>query len=68
VRTAFAQAPMLPVRTDRDIPKENMHDVMRLIAGVVVEKPVACGEIICSLAPVCEGNIIATSNLLLNLN
>jgi len=68
VRTAFAQAPMLPVRTDRDIPKEKMHDVMRLIAGVVVEQPIACGEVICGLAPVCEGNLIATSNLLLNLN
>ena len=55
---------MLPVRTDRDVPKESIQDVMRLIAGVIVEKPVACGEIICSLSPVCEGNIVATSNLM----
>ena len=61
VRTA--RAVMLPVRTDRDIPKEKISEVMRLIAKIIVDKPTACGEIICGLAPVCEGNIIATSNI-----
>jgi len=58
---------MLPVRTDREIPKEKISEVMRLIAGIIIDKPVACGEIICGLAPICEGNIIATSNLMSNI-
>lgn len=67
VRTVFPQAPMLPVRTDREIPKEKIREVMKFIAGLVVDIPLACGEIVASLAPVCEGNLIATSNLLINI-
>jgi len=51
---------MLPVRTSREIPKGAMMDVMRLLAGVEVTKPVKCGETVTGLAPVCEGEIIAT--------
>jgi len=60
------QAVMLPVRTDREIPKEKISEVMCLIAKIIIEKPVACGEIIQSLVPICEGNLIATSNILVN--
>jgi len=51
---------MLPVRTDREIPKGKMREVMARIAGVIAEGPVACGDVVCGLAPVCEGNMIAT--------
>jgi len=57
---------MLPVRTDRDIPKEKISEVMRLIAKIIVEEHVKCGEIIAALSPICDGNIIATSNLMSN--
>ena len=51
---------MLPVRTGGEIPKGAMMDVMRLLAGVTVTKPVKCGDVVASLAPVCEGEMIAT--------
>ena len=60
VRTNDRRAPMLPVRTDREIPKEAMPAVMRLLAGVEVTAPKASGDIVVSLQPVCEGNMIAT--------
>lgn len=63
VRTAFAESPMLPVRTDREIPKSSVPAVMQLLKGIVADKAVVCGDIICSLAPICEGNMIATSDL-----
>ena len=51
---------MLPVRTGGEIPKEAMMPVMRLLAGVTVTKPVKCGDVVATLTPICEGNIIAT--------
>ena len=61
VRTAKPLT-MLPVRTDREIPKAKIHEVMDLLRGVVVDRPVKCGDIIAALAPLCEGNMIATSD------
>ena len=60
VRTNDPEAPMLPVRTGGEIPKEAMMAVMRLLAGVTATKPVKCGDAVASLAPVCEGEMIAT--------
>jgi len=54
---------MLPVRTDREIPKDKIGEVMKLLRGVVVERPVTCGEIIAGLAPVCDGSMIATCDM-----
>ena len=64
VRTAFEACPMLPVRTDREIPKAKMAEAVRLLENIVIDKPLACGDIAISLAPVCEGNFIATSDWL----
>ena len=55
---------MLPVRTDREIPKDKLKMVMKLLRGVVVDRPVACGEVIVDLAPVCEGYVIATCDFI----
>ncbi len=60
VRANVGPGAMLPVRTDIEIPKGKVNEVMALIAGIVVERPVACGDVIRSLAPVCDGNLIAT--------
>jgi len=68
VRTAFAECPMLPVRTDREIPKGKMAQVMRLLTGVMIEKRIACGDVAATLSPVCEGNMIATSDWLMEVS
>jgi len=58
--TVRARGGMLPVRTDREIPKGAIPAVMALLRGVAAEGPVACGAVVANLAPICEGNIIAT--------
>ena len=68
VRTAFADCPMLPVRTDREIPKGKIKEAMRLLVGVVIDKKIGCGEVVANLSPICEGYFIATSDWLLNAN
>jgi len=60
VRTNAPDCPMLPVRTDREIPKGDMMAVMRLLAGVEVATPKVCGDIVADLSLICEGNMIAT--------
>ncbi|MDR1465802.1 MAG: DUF1667 domain-containing protein [Oscillospiraceae bacterium] len=62
VRTVFPEAPMLPVRTDREIPKSAIPAVMTLLAGLVLKKPAACGDVIAGLEPICAGNIIVTAD------
>ena len=46
VRTAFAPHPVLPVRTDGDIPKEQIFAAMRTLARITVQTPVRCGDVI----------------------
>jgi len=53
---------MLPVRTGGEVPKHCMMDIMRLLAGVMVTRPVKCGDVVASLSPICDGEIIATCN------
>ena len=67
VATACPDAPVLPVRTDGEIPKEAIPAVMAAINAVTVRAPVRRGE------PVIENvcglgvNIICTSSLLSEL-
>lgn len=62
VRTNNPACPLLPVRTQGEIPKAAMMAVMQLLAGITVTQPLNCGDIITSLNPVCEGSVIATSD------
>jgi len=62
VRARGGPAPMLPVRTDREIPKGKIAEVMRLLTGIVVERSMRCGEVVTGLMPICEENMIATSD------
>jgi CxxC motif-containing protein len=63
VRTVFSNLPMLPVRTDREIPKSLVPNVMRLLATVVVREPIPCGGVVVEEIPGCNAKIIATSQL-----
>ncbi|MDR0855356.1 MAG: DUF1667 domain-containing protein, partial [Christensenellaceae bacterium] len=44
VRTAFANAPVLPVRTEREIPKGKIFEVMAAINAVTVTKRIGRGD------------------------
>ncbi len=46
VRARGLSLKMVPVRTDRPIPKNNIIDAAREIRGIVIEKPVEAGDII----------------------
>jgi CxxC motif-containing protein len=61
VRTVFPQRPMLPVRTDREVPKEKMKAVARFMAEIVVEKAVACGEAVSGEIPGCGGAVLVAT-------
>lgn len=64
VRTAFPQAPALPVRTKGEIPKELIPAFVHALASVVVTKKVGIGETVVPdiLGTGCD--VIATSDML----
>jgi len=64
VKTAFADSPVVSVRTDGEIEKAKMQDVVKVLADVVVEQRVKIGDVIAR--NVCETgvNIICTSDRL----
>ena len=64
VKTAFADSPVVSVRTDGEIEKTKMQDVVKALAGVVVQQRVKIGDVIAR--NVCDTgvNIICTSDRL----
>lgn len=64
VRTAFAGVPVLPVRTDGEIPKEKVPDAMRELGRVVVNERLGCGDIVLPDVAGCGRRVIATSDIL----
>lgn len=46
VRTTSKKSPLLPVRTNKPIPKDKMKDMMYVIARIIVNKPVKIGQVI----------------------
>ena len=65
VKTAFPDSPVVSVRTDGEIEKAKIQDVVNALAGVVVRQRVKIGDVIAS--NVCETgvNIICTSDRLI---
>lgn len=63
VRTAFRGLPALPVRTNGEVPKEMIKDVMRALAGVVVSREAHIGDMIVAniLGTGCD--VIAASDM-----
>ena len=64
VKTAFADSPVVSVRTDGEIEKAKMLDVVKALADVVVQQRVKIGDVIAR--NVCDTgvNIICTSDRL----
>jgi CxxC motif-containing protein len=67
VKTNFPKVPVLPVRVSEEISKDKIFDVMREINKVVVTNPVSLGDIIIENVLGLKVNIIATSNILIEL-
>lgn len=65
VRTAFQEAPVLPVKVSGEIPKERIMDVMEALRQVVVTQPIGRGSVVLADVLGLSVDVIATSNLLL---
>jgi len=63
VRVRCAFHPRLPVKTDRDIPKALLFEVMRALDGVTAEAPVKLGDVLLSKVCGTEANIVATRDM-----
>jgi CxxC motif-containing protein len=64
VRTVFPEAPVLPVHTDREIPKGKIMDLMKAVNSITVTEPLGIGETVLADALGLGVNVIASSNIL----
>lgn len=64
VKTAFKDVPVLPVRTDREIPKEKIFSVMAALNSFVLQERCGIGEVLIEKICGTDADIIATSNIL----
>lgn len=63
VATAFDVLPMLPVRTDGEIPKVKIFDLMKQINGIKVTDKVKRGDVILKGVAGTSVNLIATESI-----
>ena len=63
VRTAFSGVPVVPVRTNGEVPKGMITDIVRELSGLVVTEKIGIGETVVAniLGTGCD--IITTSNM-----
>lgn len=66
VRVHNGILPVVPVKTDREIPKDKIHDIMALINTVEIDAPVQCGQCILPHLFGSSANIVATRDLASN--
>lgn len=64
VKTAFPEAPVLPVRVSADIPKERIFDVMAQLRTITVTERIGRGSVVIPNVLGLGVDVIATSNLL----
>ncbi|MDO5726147.1 MAG: DUF1667 domain-containing protein [Tissierellia bacterium] len=53
----------LPVRTDKEIPKEEIFNCMKLINAIELKAPIKCGEILAKNILGTDVNIIASKSI-----
>lgn len=64
VRTSLPGVPVLPVRTDGEIPKEKIMEAMRVLNNVIVSSELDCGDTVLENVAGCGVRVIATSDIL----
>jgi len=64
VRTAFPRIPVLPVRTNGEVPKDKIAEIIRELSNVVITEKIGIGDIVAAdiLGTGCD--VIATSDAL----
>jgi CxxC motif-containing protein len=64
VRTVFCGLPVLSVRTNGEVPKEMIPEIIRELAGVLISERIGIGETVAANILGSGVDVIATSNLL----
>ncbi|MDR2741131.1 MAG: DUF1667 domain-containing protein [Treponema sp.] len=64
VRTVFPDVPVLPARTDGEIPRGKMRDLVKAVNSIMVTEPLGIGETVLEDALGLGVNVIASSNIL----
>ena len=64
VRTTIPEFPVLPVRTDGEIPKAKIMEAMRALGNVVINRPLECGDTVLGNLVGTGVRVIATGNML----
>jgi len=64
VRTTLPGVPVLPVRTDGEIPKDMLQDAMRVLSSVIVSRELNCGDSVLENVAGSGVRVIATSDML----
>jgi len=64
VKTIFKEVPVLPVRVNKEIPKEMIFEVMKEINKVTLDKRISSGEVIIKNVCGLDVDVIATSSIL----
>ena len=63
VATSFPSMSVLPVRTDGEIPKSRIGELMRLINGIEVTKKLRRGDVVAASVVGTDVNLIATATI-----
>lgn len=63
VRVNGGTIPMVSVKTQSDIPKEKIMDIMKCLESISIDAPISIGDIIVEDAAGTSVNIIATKNI-----
>jgi CxxC motif-containing protein len=65
VRTGFPGTPVLPVRTDGEIPKGKIRELMDFLKTVTVTRPLKAGDVVVENILGLGCNIISTDRILI---
>ena len=68
VRTSFPGVPVLPVRTDGEIPKDKIKEAMRALRGIVISDELDCGDSVLEDLVDTGVRVIATSDIIIITN
>ena len=63
VATIFKTMPVVSVRTDGEIPKERMFDLMKIINSITIDKPLKVGSIVAENVLDSGVNLIITTDM-----
>ncbi len=63
VATVFEECPVLPVRTDKEIPKNRMFDLIALTKGFKLDHKVKRGDVVMEKVLGTDANLIATGSI-----